>query len=334
MRVLMIGGTGTISAPITEQLAGNKEVELYVLNRGHKALPEGAIQLIGDMNDEAVMEKIASEHDFDVVMNFVIYEPEQAQKQLALFRGRISQYIFISTVVTYDHDESIEIRENHKQGNPLSVYGQKKIACEKVFLAEGDFPLTIVRPSQTYGGNRIPLSVKGNSCYSVLDRILNDKPVIVHGDGQSIWHCTHANDFAKGFLPLVGNTDAIHQAFNLVNPEVVTWNQIYRLIYKHVGKEPKIIHIASDLLAESAVYNNKESILGDKTNSNYYSTDKLKTLVPDFRCDINIETGIQLYLDYLEAHPEEKVPDEKYDRWCDKVIESYEQYCEAFSKTF
>lgn len=334
MRVLMIGGTGTISTPITRKLAEKEGIELFVLNRGSKPLPTGAKQLIGDYTDTPMMEELISEHQFDVVMNFVIFSFDQAKQQVELFKNRIKQYIFISTVVTYRHDDSIEIREDHEQGNPNSEYGQEKIKCEEVFLQDKDFPVTIVRPSQTYSNDRIPLSVKGKSCYSVIDRILQDKPVIVHGDGQSIWHCTHADDFAKGFLPLVGNEKAIRQAFNLVNPEVVTWNQIYQHLYKLLDKKPNIVHIASDLLAESTVYDNTSAILGDKTNSNYYNTDKLRQLAPEFNCEINIKRGLEMYLQYLTDHPEAKKSDPLYDKWCDDVIASYQAYTNEFHEKF
>lgn len=327
MKVLIIGGTGTISSPITATLAKKQEVDLYVLNRGNKPLAPGAKQIIGDFNDEAMMTSLANEHHFDVVINFIIFKPEQAKAQIRAFTGKIKQYIFISTVATYNHETAVCIDETQEQNNKYSEYGQNKTACEKEFLKAKDFPITIVRPSQTYSENRIPLSVKGNSCYSVIDRILKNKPVIIHGDGKSTWHSTHANDFAKGFIPLVGNLDTLNNAYHIINDEIATWDMIYHHLYKLLGKKPHIIHIPSDFLALSTTYDNTSAFLGDKQYSCVYTMDKIKKIAPSFTCDIDIKTGLKMYLEYLEEHPNQKITDEKYDAWCDNVIKAYQQFC-------
>lgn len=334
MKVLLIGGTGTISTPITKSLANHKDIELYVLNRGNKPLSKGAKQIIGDFNDEALLEQIEQTHHFDVVINFIIFKPEQAKAQVRVFNGKIKQYIFISTVATYNHENAICIDETHEQYNKYSPYGQEKTACERVFLETKNFPITIVRPSQTYSDARIPLSVKGKSCYSVIDRMLKGKPVIIHGDGKSTWHSTHANDFAKGFIPLVGNVETLHEAYHIINDEIATWDMIYHNLYELLGVEPNIIHIASDFLALSTKYDNVGAFLGDKQYSCVYNMDKIKSIAPDFVCDIDIKTGLKMYLDYLEEHPEQKIVDEAYDVWCDTIIEAYQNFTKSMKGKF
>lgn len=326
MKVLLIGGTGTISSPITATLAKNKEVDLYVLNRGNKALPDGAKQIIGDFNDEVMMATLAKEYQFDVVANFIVFKSEQAKAQIRAFTNQIKQYIFISTVATYNHETAVCIDETHEQNNIFSPYGQEKTNCEKLFLAAPNFPVTIVRPSQTYSDNRIPLSVKGNSCYSVIDRILKDKPVIIHGDGKSTWHSTHALDFALGFIPLVGNLNTIGEAYHIINDEIASWDMIYHHLYTLLNKTPNIVHIPSDFLALSNQYDNVGAFLGDKQYSCIYTMSKIKKVAPTFICKIDIKTGLQMYLEYMDKHPEQKVADQKYDAWCDSIIDSYLQY--------
>lgn len=334
MKVLLIGGTGTISTPICEALAKDSNVGLYVLNRGNKPLPAGANQIICDFNDEEKMREVLGEHTFDVVANFIVFTPEQAQSQIRLFQGKVKQYIFISTVATYNHENAICIDETHEQNNQYSEYGRKKTACEKAFLEAEDFPVTIVRPSQTYSKDRIPLSVKGKSCYSVVDRILNDKPIIVHGDGKSTWHSTHADDFAKGFLPIVGNMETIGEAYHIINDEIATWDMIYHYLYELLGKKPNIVHIPSDFLGLSKEYDNVTAFLGDKQYSCVYDMSKIKEVAPEFECEIMIKDGLKKYLSYMEEHPELKVKDEKYDMWCDRIIDSYNQWIEVMKDKF
>lgn len=334
MKVLLIGGTGTISTPICESLAKNSSVDLYVLNRGNKLLPKGAKQIVCDFNDEEKMKQVLQEHLFDVVINFIVFTLEQAQSQIRLFQGKVKQYIFISTVATYNHENAIRIDESHEQNNRYSEYGRKKTACEKAFLEAVDFPVTIVRPSQTYSKDRIPLSVKGKTCYSVIDRILNDKPVIVHGDGKSTWHSTHADDFAKGFLPLIGNMHTIGEAYHIINDEIATWDMIYHDLYELLGKEPNIVHIPSDFLGLSKEYDNVTAFLGDKQYSCVYDMSKIKKVVPDFECKIMIKEGLKKYLDYIEEHPELKIKDDKYDAWCDRIIDSYNEWIEIIKDRF
>lgn len=331
-KVLLIGGTGTISLPICELLGQDSLIDLYVLNRGNKPLPQGAKQIICDFNDTEKMKTLLEDYSFDIVCNFIIFKPVQAMQQIELFKGHIQQYIFISTVATYNHETAVMMNEDHQQDNIYSQYGQDKTECEKLFLKayrEEGFPVTIVRPSQTYGYDRIPLSVKGKSCWSVIERILNDKPVIVHGDGKSTWHCTHTYDFAYNFIQLLGNEKTIGECYHNINPTIVTWDMIYHELYRMLNKEPQIIHIPSDLLALSKTYDHTSAFLGDKQYSCLFDMSKIKHDIPDFQNKIEITKGLEMYLDYMEQHSKLKYADPTYDKWCDRLIELYQDFCHS-----
>ena len=337
LKILLIGGTGTISASITALLSEMDTVELSVMNRGNKPLPANVKQIICDVYDHAQMEKLLAKKSFDIVCNFLIYHPDEAKQQIDFFKHKIKQYIFISTVVTYNHEDAVMIDETHAQGNPHSLYGREKAACETLFLQaykEEGFPVTIVRPSQTYGYERIPLSVKGKSCWSVIERILHDKPVIIHGDGKSTWHCTHTDDFAHNFIQLINNERAIGQAFHNIHPTVVNWDIIYHHLYDYLNKAPQIVHIASDTLALSNAYDLRSSILGDKQYSNVFDITKIQQTIPDCRYAIDIQEGIHRYFTYMKEHPEKQLHDEAFDQWCDHVIDRYANFCEQIKGTF
>ncbi len=336
-KILLIGGTGTISSSITKMLAKDEEIETVVLNRGHKEIPEGAKQIVCDANDtEALMEAVKDE-EYAAVLDFIVYTPEQAKQRIDVFKGKTAQYVFISTVVALNHEDTLWLNENSAQGNEYSAYGRSKQACEEVFMEayeKDGFPVTIVRPSQTYGYDRVPLSVKGKTCWSVVSRILNEKPVIVHGDGKAIWHMMHTYDFAYNFVQLIGNEETIGQSVNLVNPAVVTWDMIYNELARQLGREAKIIHIASDTLARSSKYNLKESIVGDKQYSNMYSKRNISEYIPDFKCLINMQKGIEMYLKYMDENPELKVEDPEFDTWCDKATRDYRAFMKIFGERY
>lgn len=334
-KVLLIGGTGTISQSVGQLLSQRDDIDLYVINRGHKAVAYKAEVICGDANDPVFMADVVSRCDFDIVCNFVIYQPDQADQQVKLFAGHIRQYVFISTVVVYNHEEAVMIDEHQPLGNPYSAYGRSKAACEQVFrqaYSQQQFPVTIIRPSQTYGFDRIPLSVKGNSCYSVISRIATGRPVIVHGDGKSCWHCTHNTDFAYNFVQLLGLPAAIGQTYQLVNPQIVNWDIIYNYLYKQLHQTPQIVHIPTDLLALSCQYDNAGSIRGDKQYSNILSTAKISQTIPDFKNEIDIYHGLDRYLQDLANNPQWQKSDEAFDGWCDRMIDLYQDYAAAIKK--
>lgn len=337
-KVLVIGGTGTISTPVTKTLASREDIDLYVLNRGNKKsiLPSNVHHLIGDVKEDVNgVKELLKNLSFDSVINFVVMNLEDAKKNVEIFKGKTKQFIFISTNCVLNHTLTCNIDETVEKGNTFYAYGQNKAAVEDYFTEEskkGDFPLTIVRPTQTYSDHRIPLSVKGSSCWSVVSRMLKGKEVIIHGDGQSVWGSTHANDFAKLFCPLVAEPKTIGEIYQVMNPEPHTWDMIYQTLADLLGVEYKPVYISTYLLDKSQTYNWKESIHGDKHFSNIFDISKVAEFCPDVTCDIDIKKGLQMFLEYMDAHPEMKKEDEKFDEWCDKTIEAYKKFAEAFTE--
>jgi nucleoside-diphosphate-sugar epimerase len=335
-KILIIGGTGTISTPITQELAQNKEVDLYVLNRGNhnQGLPETVNILKGDINDFDTMVELLAPHKFITVINFVLYTPLQAENNIKLFTGKTDQFILISTVAAYNHETSCYCDEDMPMGNRFSTYGLNKKKVEEVFMLayrENGFPVTIVRPSQTYSRERIPLSVKGpKGCWPVISRMMRGKEVIIHGDGQSVWSSTHADDFANGFIGLIGRKDTIGEAYQIMNTESHTWDMVYQELARLLNVEYKPVYIPSDQLMRSKKYDLMTSIQGDKRFSCIYDVSKIKAIVPDFECKISVQDGLKRYLEYMDAHPDRKVEDPEYDSWCDETIASYRQAMDSF----
>lgn len=329
MKALFIGGTGTISSAISASLV-NQGWELYLLNRGNNndRLPEGARILKADINDEAYVASLIKDLDFDVVADFIAFVPSQVERDIRLFSGKTRQYIFISSASAYQKPLSdYRVNEATPLANPYWEYSRNKIACEELLMAEyrkNGFPVTIIRPSHTYDERRIPLGVHGNTgSWQVVKRMLANKPVIIHGDGTSLWTLTHNSDFAKGFIGLMGNIHAIGEAVNITSDESLTWNQIYQIIASALGVELNAVHIASDYLAAFSDYDFIGSLIGDKANSVVFDNSKLKRLVPDFIATVRFDQGIRLVLDYVMSHHEFQEEDSEFDAWCDTVIENY-----------
>jgi len=328
-KVLIIGGTGTISSPITKKLANDKNVELYVLNRGtnNTKLPQGINYIRGNIQDVEEMKQQMKDYSFDSVINFIVWNKEDAKNNIDIFHGKTKQFIYISTVCVLNHEVTCNTNEICEIGNKYSDYGQSKAATEQVFLdakeASG-FPITIVRPTQTYSDHRIPLSVKGGGCWPVVSRMLRGKKVIIHGDGQSVWASTHADDFAEGFYKLVADNDTIGEIYQIMNPQSHTWDMIYQALAELLNVEYKPVYIGTDILRTSKVYNLEGSIQGDKRWSNIFDISKIKAKNPEFECKIDYKKGLEMYLDYMDAHPEMKKEEPEFDAWCDKTIELYE----------
>ena len=251
MKVLFIGGTGMISTAVS-RLAVNQGIELYLLNRGSnvKDVP-GVRQITADIKNKQSLHSALKDMSFDVVVDWLAFTVPDIERNIQLFKGKCSQFIFISSASCYQKPVNhFMITESTPLANPYWDYSQNKIACEdrllKAYRDEG-FPITIVRPSLTYSKN-FPIAIGGWGCYTLADRILREEPIIVHGDGTSLWVVTHAEDFAKGFLPLLGHPSAIGEAFHITGDEVLNWNQIYQTIAQALGKQANIIHIPSDFI--------------------------------------------------------------------------------------
>jgi nucleoside-diphosphate-sugar epimerase len=334
MKILFIGGTGTISTAISKALIMQGH-ELYLLNRGlrNDALPEGAIPLIADINDEAKVSGLIRNLDLDCVADFIAFVPEQLQRDYRLFKGKTKQLIFISSASAYQKPLSdFRVTESTPLANPYWQYSRDKIACEdylmKLYREEG-FPITIVRPSFTYDERSVPLGVHGNNgSWPVLKRILEGKPVIIHGDGSSLWTMTHNSDFAKGFVGLIGNVHALGEAIQITSDETLTWDQIYQCIAQALNKPLKAVHVSSEFLAAVGPYDFYGGLLGDKAASVTFDNTKLKRLVPEFTATKRFDRGVKETIDHILNHPELQPTDEAFDRWCDIITETMQQAIE------
>ncbi len=327
MKILFIGGTGTISMAISKLLLSQGHT-LYLVNRGNRNLDLSGdlIELKADINDEAAVASLIADLSFDVVADFIAFTPDQLERDYRLFQNKTKQFIFISSASAYQKPLSdYRITEGTPLANPYWEYSRNKIACEdylmKMYREEG-FPVTIVRPSHTYDERSVPLGVHGdNGSYSVIKRIMEGKPVIIHGDGTSLWTITHNNDFAKAFVGLLGNVHAIGEAVQITSDESVTWNQLYQIIADTLGVTLNAIHVSSEFLTACSDYDFKGSLTGDKSNTVVFDNSKLKRLVPGFTATIRADQGIRSTIEYVLSHPECQVEDPKFDAWCDKVAD-------------
>lgn len=328
MRVLFIGGTGTISTSISRKLAEN-DCNLYLLNRGtrNNQLPSNINFIKADIGDEADVLMKLEGMTFDVVCDFIGFIPEQLERDFRLFQNKTKQFMYISSASAYHKPvRNPIITEGTSLANPYWEYSRNKIACEdflmNMYQVHG-FPVTIIRPSHTYCERSAPLGIHGrHGSWQVIKRMLEGKPIIVHGDGTSLWTMTHSDDFAKGFIGLMGNPQAIGESFHITSDESLTWNQVYETIANCLDVPYKPYYVASDYLAKIAPagYDLTGGLIGDKSNTVIFDNSKLKRVVPGFQATIRFEQGIRKTLDYILSHKDCQTLDEEFDHWCDKVI--------------
>ena len=331
-KALFIGGTGTISAALTRKLAQENEWELWLINRGSRndIIPENVHVIQADINDESDVADILEETRWDCVCDFIGFVPDHVKRDWRLFHDKTRQYMYISSASAYQKPSTSPfITEGTPLANPYWQYSRDKIACEEFLMKkyrEEGYPVTIIRPSHTYDERAVPLGVHGNNgSWQVLLRMLQGKPVIVHGDGTSLWTMTHNSDFAKGFVGLMGNPNAIGGAFQITNDETLTWNQIYSTIADILGVEYKPYYVSSDFLDATGDYDFKGSLIGDKACCVIFDNSKLKRAVPSFQPSVRFEQGIRTTIEYIIAHPELQKEDPEFDVWCDRVIDALEQ---------
>lgn len=326
MKVLLIGGTGTISTSVSKLLVtqGHK---LYVLNRGrnNNVLPQEVYPLIANICNEQQVTELIKDLEFDCVIDFVAFVPKNLQRDHRLFKKKTKQFIFISSASVYQKPLSdYRITESTPLANPYWQYSRDKIACENYLInlyREEGFPITIVRPSYTYDKHSVPLGVHGqNGTWQILKRMLEGKPVIIHGDGTSLWVMTHSSDFAKGLVGLIGNIHALGEAVHITSDEILTWNQIYQCIAQALNIPLNAVHISSDFLATVSDYDFTGELLGDKAVSVVFDNSKLKRLVPEFVATKRFDVGIKETIYYILSHPELQLEDKNFDCWCDKII--------------
>ncbi len=325
MKVLFIGGTGNISTSVSKAALDNG-MELFHLNRGTNHLA-GVTSLQADIHDLKAVETVLKSHTWDCVVDWIAFTPEEVERDYRLFHGKTKQYIFISSASAYQKPLLLPvITESTPLKNPFWDYSRNKIACEDLLVKhyrENDFPITIVRPSHTYR-NILPATIGGSAEYTIIDRIRKGLPIVVHGDGTSLWTLTHADDFAKAFIGLIGNEYTIGEAFHITSDEALSWNRIHELLAETVGCKANIVHCTSDFIADIADEEGfpalRGSLLGDKAYPAIFDNTKIKRFVPSFQASIHFAEGIRSTIEWFEAEPKRMIVNENSNRLINRLI--------------
>ncbi|MFC0680262.1 SDR family oxidoreductase [Lysobacter korlensis] len=324
LRVLFIGGNGIISSACSA-LAVQRGIELTLLNRGESTTRppiEGARHLTGDADDAESIREAVKGHEFDVVANFRSFTPDQVRADLEIFSGRVGQYVYISSASAYQKPVArLPITESTPLRNPWWKYSRNKIASEDVLVAayrESGFPATIVRPSHTYDRTLIPL----DAGWTAIERMRQGRPIVIHGDGTSLWTMTHNTDFAKAFVGLLGHPMAIGDTFQITSDEVLTWNGIADLLAAAAGTEANVVHVASDQLAKH-IPSMGPGLLGDKAHSVIFDNSKVKSVVPDYVATVPFVDGAREIVDWYDADPARRKVDAELDRALDELVERF-----------
>jgi nucleoside-diphosphate-sugar epimerase len=337
MKILFIGGTGVISSACA-QLALVRGFELTLLNRGRQAAWPGMRQITADVGDAAATATALGNERWDVVVDYIAFTPTDVEQRIALFRGRTAQYIFISSASAYQKPPAhFPITESTPLVNPFWDYSRNKIACEERLLRalqEENFPATIVRPSWTYDQTRITVPVNSEKNFTIVDRLRRGQPVIVPGDGTSLWTMTHNTDFAKGLVGLLGHQGAIGHAFHITSDEVLTWNQIYEAVAEAAGvPKPKLVHIASDFIA-TCLPEFAGGLHGDKAHSAVFDNSKIKRFVPDFVATTRFHDSMARSVKWFDANAMRQEIDAEANAAWDRLIAAYERGLEAARREF
>jgi len=320
LRLLFLGGTGTISAACV-RAAVTAGHDVTVLNRGSsdRALPDGVRRVTGDVRDAASLRDAVGSDRFDVVADFLSFVPQHVETVLSAVEGRTGQYIYISSASAYQKPpQALPVTESTPLRNPFWQYSRDKIACEDLLVGayrERGLPITIVRPSHTYDERMIPTLGK----WTDIARMRAGRPVVIHGDGTSLWTITHATDFAVGFTGLLGAPAAIGEAFTITGTHAPTWNQIYGWLAEAAGvAEPVFVHVASDTIA-AAEPDIGPTLIGDKAHSVVFDTAKIRGFAPDFRTTVTFDEGARRIIEYYDARPGLQQVDEHLDALFDRL---------------
>ncbi|HSC89453.1 MAG TPA: NAD-dependent epimerase/dehydratase family protein, partial [Polyangiaceae bacterium] len=318
---------GIISSACARRvLALGHELDLLVRGHSHtlRPYPDGARLLHGDIRDPDSVRRALDGETYDVVVDFIAFTPSHIELDLELFRGRTGQFVFISSASAYHKPvRHLPITESTPLHNPFWRYSRNKIACEERLMRayrEEAFPITIVRPSHTYDRTLLPFEPHGPT---VLRRILDERPVVLHGDGTSLWTLTHHADFAVGFAGLLGHPAALGEAFHITSDEVLPWNEVYHAIGRAAGKEVRLVHVPSDRIARVDPDDWGAGVLGDKSHSVLFDNSKIKRLVPNFVASTPWWRGAREIVEFYAEHPELLVADPASDRLVDQLVAEF-----------
>ncbi len=326
MKVLFIGGSGIISSA-SVALAVASGIDLTLLNRGQtsaRPIPAAARMIHADIRDTAAAADALRGQTFDAVVDWIAFTPDHVAADLELFRGRVGQFVFISSASAYQKPPArLPITEDTPLDNPFWQYSRNKIACEDFLMAayrDEGFPVTIVRPSHTYDATLLPF----HGGYTTLDRLRRGKPILIHDDGESLWTLTHHRDFARAFVPLLGEPRAIGEAYHITSDEVLTWNEIARLLGEAAGVAPNVVHVPSTVVAG---YDQGfgDSLLGDKAHNAIFDNSKIRTIVPGFAAEIPFAAGAREIVAWYDAHPEAQRVNAEFDALLDQIIGDREE---------
>lgn len=326
MRALFIGGTGNISGAAS-RLCVERGFELWLLNRGRRGVRiAGTRTITADVANPAELSAALKGMRWDAVVDWIAFSEADIERDLALFRNTTKQFVFISSASVYQKPSPQPlITESSPLANPNWEYSRKKIACEeRLCLAVRDegFPATIVRPSHTYD-TVIPVPIGGWTEYTIIDRLKTGRQVIVHDDGTSRWTLTHAEDFAHGFVGLLGNERAIGEAFHITSDEVLTWNEVYAAVAEAAGREANVVHVPTSVIVECEP-SLEGTLRGDKASDAVFDNGKIKALVPHFRATIPFRKGIRRTLEWFEADPRRQLVNPETHAMMDRIIRSYD----------
>jgi len=325
MQALFIGGTGNISTAVS-RLAVARGIDLFLLNRGrHESGVSGAQQLAVDVNDQRALARVLEGRRWDVVVNFIAFTEADVERDIALFRASAEQYVFISSASAYQKPPRHPlVTESTPLANPFWEYARNKIACEERLIRayrEHDFPVTIVRPSLTYD-RVLPIALGGFHDFTLVERLRRGEPIVVHGDGTSLWTLTHSEDFARGFVGLLGNSRSVGHAFHITSDEWLTWNEIYEELARAAGARAQLVHVPTDFIVRVAP-ELRGTLLGDKAHSLIFDNGKIRSFVPDFRATIPFREGIRRTVAWFDERPERRTTLPENDRLLDRLLESY-----------
>ena len=322
--MLFLGGTGIISSACTQR-AVELGMEVFLLNRGRstsRLVPDGCQILVGDLSDVNSVREAVGDREFDVVADFRAFTPSDVQSRLDVFGGRMGQYVFISSASAYQTPPGrLPVVESTPLRNPFWQYSRDKIACEDLLVRayrEDGLPATIVRPSHTYDKTLLPF----DGGWTVVDRMRRGVPVVVHGDGTSLWTLTHSTDFARAFVGLLGHPAAIGDSFHITSDESLPWNEIFTIVGDAAGVEPRLVHVPSEVIAV-ADPEWGAGLLGDKAHSMIFDNSKLRRLVPDYVAVVGFHQGAREIMDWYDADPSRQVIDSAMDVTMDQLVAAH-----------
>jgi nucleoside-diphosphate-sugar epimerase len=323
LRVLFLGGTGVISSAVAD-LAVERGIDLTLFTRGASGRtgPDGASVRHLDVRDPAALRDAVAGQEYDAVVDWLAFTPDHVHADLEVFEGRTGQLVFISSASAYQTPPVLlPVTESTPLRNPWWQYSRNKIACEDVLMAayrDRGVPVTIVRPSHTYGPSLVPLE----GGWTAVERMRQGRPVVVHGDGTSLWTLTHHRDFARGFVPLLGDPRTIGEAVGITGDDVLTWDRIAHTLAAAAGTEARIVHVPSDAIA-AADPQWGAGLLGDKAHARVFDTSKLRRLVPDFVTTTRFDQGAREIVAWHDADPARRRVDPDLDSVMDRLVERF-----------